>query len=336
VWKTLNASGRLVDRPVDVNGYPQIGIHRGIIHRRPILAVGVVVVHTEWGVRRIDLRPRLEAGGGFIRVCDNPKLKSTLSRRVRTGELVRIMPGVYCRSGVQPMDRVRAATMCIPGAVIADTTALAIALHSDRLPQIVEVCTPTRHVSQRGYRFIHRVIPPELQRQGVMVPALAAVDVADKDPSALDELVRRGWADTEQYQRLLDEFRNRPNNRVRRRRVQRTSSNPWSALEREYHDVFDSHHITGWVANQPLRINGRRPKPDMRFKDVKLICEIDGRAFHSGAKKINADDKRHNEFVAAGWTVLNLTYDMLSDPDEVVRVVTTTRARLRREQRRRR
>ncbi len=77
--------------------------------------------------------------------------------------------------------------------------------------------------------------------------------------------------------------------------------------------------ITGWVANHPVLIGGRRYFLDVAFERARLAVEIDGRAHHSDSDAFQRDRQRQNDLVAAGWTVLRFTWEDLVDrPDEVI------------------
>lgn len=79
--------------------------------------------------------------------------------------------------------------------------------------------------------------------------------------------------------------------------------------------------ITGWRANYPVRIRGRRFLIDIAFPASMVAVEIDGRAFHDDAR-FNADRKRHNTLEGAGWRVLHFSWDrLIHEPDEVIREI---------------
>ncbi len=277
----------------------------------------------------IDIDALLARGGGLILAQDHRRLKSSLSRWVKQGRLVRLMRGVYAHPARSLRDRIQAVEARIPGGVVHGEAALKLELRSGRGIGVIEVCTPTRRLPQKGYRFTHRLIPNDYVSTGVMMPTLAAVDVSDRDPAWLDELVRQRVATAAQFHRLLDEFPHRSGNRQRRRRIARTSTRPWSPAERGYHDLFDQHGITGWVANQPIRLGEARYVPDIMFKPERLIIEIDGREFHSDRATFESDRKRQDELVKAGWTVLRFTWAMLDEPAWVIQTICTVRAHLR-------
>ena len=62
---------------------------------------------------------------------------------------------------------------------------------------------------------------------------------------------------------------------------------------------------------------------------LKLANEIDGRRHHDNRVAFENDRARHNEFVAAGWTVLQFTWQQITErPDQFVAMVRTTITRL--------
>ena len=279
----------------------------------------------------IDVDALLARNDGLLLARNHRAIKSSLSRWVKQGRLVRLMRGVYAHPARRLTDRLRAVAARIPGGVIADRTAIALFFQPERPIGVIEVCTPTRRCPQPGYRFTHRAIPAVHVERGVMSPALAAVDLSNEDPGWLDELVRRHIADSEEFHGLLEEFPHRRGNRVRRRRVARTTTRPWSPAERQYHDLFDARHMTGWVANKPVRVGGAWESPDIAFGAERLALEIDGRKYHSDAATFEEDRRRADELVKAGWTVLRFTWAMLEKPDWVVDTIHTVRAQLRRQ-----
>ena len=282
----------------------------------------------------IDIDGLLARGEGLILARHHRRLKSSLSRWVQQGRLVRLMRGVYAHPRRAARDRLAAVKAIIPGGVIAGEAALTIAFHLDRPLGVIEVCTPTRRRPQVGYRFTHRLIPREYVSHGVMAPTLVAVDLADRDPSWLDELVRQRLAIPEHFAQALREFPHRVGNPIRRRRIDRTRSRPWSVAERAYHDLFDAHKIIGWVANKRVTIGEATYAPDIAFEAEKLAIEIDSVKFHADRGAFEADRRRHDELVRAGWVVLHFTWAMLSDPDWIIDSVRDVRSRLRRSRRR--
>jgi len=181
---------------------------------------------------------------------------------------------------------------------------------------------------QAGFKFIQRQVPSRYKTKDVMSQILAAVDISDQTCDALDLLMRQYNTDPVRFQMALDACPRRRGNRRRRKVVKRSQSRPWSQAEREYHDLFDRYHIKGWTANKTINVGGAQYKPDAAIPRLKLIMEIDGYSTHGNREAFESDRYRQNDLAKAGWTVLRFTWAMLAHPDEIIRTIKTTMARL--------
>ena len=242
------------------------------------------------------------------------------------------MRGVYAHPLHDFGVRLRAVVARIPDAVIAGEAAMAVTMGTQP-PPVIEVCAPTFHMPQRGFRFVRRRVPPEQVNRNVMSPVLAAVDLASTDAAWIDLLMREGRATPEHFAAALAASPSRDGNLARRRRVRRTFSHPWSEAERRYHDLFDTARIKGWVANHRLDVDGTRCFLDIAFRAEKLAIEIDGFTTHGNHQAFETDRRRQNLLARHGWTVLRFTWGMLDNPEYVVGTVRATLARLRRQRR---
>ncbi len=63
-------------------------------------------------------------------------------------------------------------------------------------------------------------------------------------------------------------------------------------------------------------VNGR---VDFAYPEVRLIIELDGRAWHTTLEAFESDRMRDNHAQLAGWRVLRITYRMLKDNPQMVR-----------------
>jgi very-short-patch-repair endonuclease len=63
-------------------------------------------------------------------------------------------------------------------------------------------------------------------------------------------------------------------------------------------------------------VNGR---VDFAYPEIRLIIELDGRAWHSTLEAFESDRMRDNHAQLAGWRVLRITYRMLKDNPQMVR-----------------
>jgi very-short-patch-repair endonuclease len=61
---------------------------------------------------------------------------------------------------------------------------------------------------------------------------------------------------------------------------------------------------------------------DVMFRHLKLVIEVDGRLYHTGAEAFEADRWRQNLLVLEGWCVLRFTWAMIEErPEKVIAMV---------------
>jgi very-short-patch-repair endonuclease len=61
---------------------------------------------------------------------------------------------------------------------------------------------------------------------------------------------------------------------------------------------------------------------DLIFRRLKLMIEVDGRLYHTGAEVFETDRRRQNLLVLDGWCVLRFTWAMIEErPAEVIAMV---------------
>ena len=277
-----------------------------------------------------DLDELLAAHDGILLAREHRSRKSSLSRWRAAGRLVRLLPGVY----VHPLaagdfrTRIRAVLARVPDAVVCGQAAATLTAWPEESVTEIEVATASRRRPAAGFRFTRRKVPLDQCRQHgpltVTAPALTAMDSAATDNgSRIDDLFRKGRITLTALAGALAACPRRVGNRARRRVLRRSRSRPWSQAERRCHQLLDVHHITGWVANHPGLLGGRRYSLDIAFPRLRLVIEVDGFENHSSAAAFEADRRRQNALVAADWTVLRLTWAMLADPAYVVDTIRT-------------
>ncbi len=93
--------------------------------------------------------------------------------------------------------------------------------------------------------------------------------------------------------------------------------------ERVLHRILSDAAISGWKANVEIFVGGNLIAiADVLFARVKLIVEIDGRAWHSDEIRFQRDRTRRNDLVNSGYTVLRFTWDdLIRRPTYVVSTV---------------
>jgi very-short-patch-repair endonuclease len=276
-----------------------------------------------------ELSRLLAAGSGLIRRRDHPELGGQLDWACRTGELLRVLPGVYAVPEVaaQFEGRVRAAARWRPDAVITGRSAARLTFWPTMAAPVVDLSQVERRRGLPGFSFSERRVPPELRIERgplhLTCPALTALDLCVElggDP--LDVVLRGRRATLAGLHRALELSPDRSGNRRRRRLLLDSRDEPWSAAERLAHAILREAGITGWRSNHPVLVGGHRYYLDVAFPEARLVIEIDGREFHADAAAFEADRHRQNALVAAGWRVLRLTWRMLvDDPAGVVELV---------------
>lgn len=272
----------------------------------------------------IDLEALLTASRGILMAREHRNRKSSLSRWCRSGRLVRLLPGVYVHPAARDdlATRLKAVTAKIPDAVVGGSAAARLTAWPQQQVGVIEVNTMSRRAPKPGFRFVRRRIPAEhIRNRGRLSyvgSSLVAVDAAATDlGERIDHLLRERRPLSE-IEAALAACPGRPGNRIRRRVVRRSGSQPWSQAERIFHDLLDRHHITGWIANLPVEVPGAAYFIDVAFRGRRVACEIDGFAFHSSRRAFTSDLERQNDLVLAGWTVLRFSWDMIADEKKVI------------------
>jgi very-short-patch-repair endonuclease len=270
----------------------------------------------------------LRAEGVLVR-SRHPEVAGIMRPLVKQGALVRVLPGVYAAAAQSTTVRTRIVALMAhdPDAVLTEAAAASVSFWPPLSVDPVTCAVRCRRVPQPGYRFVRRIIPPELvvERAGLRytAPALTALDLCDSvGGDAIDRVLRVRQATLDQLHRAMELTAARVGNPARRRLLLDSRDEPWSAAERLLHRVLRSAGITGWRANQALLVEGASYYPDALFRRERLIIEVDGRQFHSEPEVFESDRWRQNLLILDGWCVLRFTWRMLEErPGEVLAII---------------
>jgi very-short-patch-repair endonuclease len=263
---------------------------------------------------------------GLVLVADHPELATTLRRLLAAGDLARPFPGVYLRR--EALDEelwLRALSAWAPRAALHGHSAAALWL-GDPLPRPVELANARALRRCREVRFMTRRISPEVvvQRAGLRLvsPAYAFAELAALDDGrAAERGFRQHLVTPHQVAEAARHLVGTPGNAKRKRVISELVTNPWSAAERRLHRLLRSAGLTGWVANQPIRVGGQWVAGDVRFDAERVIIEVDGFEYHSAAGAFQRDRERQNLLALAGFLVLRYTWDQLERPELVLQQV---------------
>ena len=275
-----------------------------------------------------DILDRLERGRGVLDRRTNRDLSGPLDRALRNGQLVAVLPGIYCLpSGADNIDiRILAAlTWSGAGAVLTGWAAARWTFWPGVTVPAVSVALNTTGLRGRPWlRLEHRRIPDELVchrgRWAVTHPSLTAVDLADSRSggAVIDQVLRTRTATLEQMWAALESTPRRRGNAMRTRILTESRHEPWSELERDAHTLLDRAGISGWVTNAPVL----EYLVDILFRAEKLVVELDGWEVHGTRFAFEADRRRRNHIEAAGYRVLNFTARQVrDDPQWVIQTI---------------
>jgi very-short-patch-repair endonuclease len=266
---------------------------------------------------------------GVVARREHPKLASSIDWLVRTGGLRAVLPGVYARPEMcDSIDtRVRALMRWDRDAILVRAGAAWVSFWPEI--RISRISCSLRHQRRPrlGYEFTRQQIPLELvvSRSGLRFtsPALTALDLcATVGGDGIDQALRTRATTLGQLQRAMELTAGRVDNPIRRRLLLESRAEPWSKAERLFHRLLRDAGITGWHANQPVALSDSTCYVDVVFRHLRLVIEIDGRLYHTGAEAFEADRWRQNLLVLDGWWVLRFTWAMIEErPGEVIAMV---------------
>ena len=94
---------------------------------------------------------------------------------------------------------------------------------------------------------------------------------------------------------------------------------PASELERRARRLFAARGVPMPGFEVHLGADDLIGRVDCVWKDARLVVELDGQRFHGSLSAREADRRRDNRLVSAGWRVIRVTWQDLKDrPEEIV------------------
>ena len=262
--------------------------------------------------------------------------RTTLARRVDSGIIDRIKPGVFRLPGTQEEhDSYLEAACRSLGAVVSHESAGL--LHGfDGLPWIVPTVTvPHRHTKVFAGVIVHqstdisddqlvtitgfRVTNPER----TMIDLAVTVSESRLD-WILDRALSSGSVDLERLGQLFGDLgrRGKPGTTAMRRLLEKRGNShvpPDTVLEQQLLAIIENSGLPlptpqftpPWL----VPMNGR---VDFAYEDHRLIIEGDSRKWHLLMKAFEDDRRRDNQAQLAGWRVLRFTWRQIHDEPELI------------------
>jgi very-short-patch-repair endonuclease len=260
---------------------------------------------------------------------------SVLSKRMRAGELERVLPGVY-RSALITSSRMQsllAALLWAGRDAVASHGSAALLWSIDGVPCTQpEIWLPR----DRGHRsekvVIHRgVVPPVDRRLRHNVPVTSAartlIDLAaqlDQEmlEAAVEDVLHRGLTTAAMLERRLDALGGKGRSgsgALRQILASRGSAALESRLEVKVWNLVRRLEPRP-VRQFDVRVGTRKYRLDFAWPALKVAVEADGYATHGSRRSFVADRRRLADLVSAGWTVLPVTWEAcIQDPDGFLR-----------------
>lgn len=249
-----------------------------------------------------------------------------VSRATRRGELVRLLPGVYCPAGMERDLRTRCAAVLEsdPNAIITGAAAAALTWWPEcPVPEVAAY--RRRPVPAKGFRWLSDPAPEDLVLRGgsfgIAAPALAVLDMLPgAGGEVIDEALRRKAVTLAQLEEAFALTPYRPGNVERRWLLDDSRDEPWSELERAFHRVVrDLDLPTPYRTNFRVELgNGGVAFIDVALPVLRLGFEVDGYEFHGSRGAFERDRVRDARLAAGQWWVVRLSWEMVEDEPELV------------------
>ncbi|MDV8023541.1 DUF559 domain-containing protein [Rhodococcus sp. IEGM 1330] len=255
--------------------------------------------------------------------------RSTITRRTASGQLIRVLPGIYATNKPDFLDLCTAVTLWKPDAVLSHLTAAWLwGLVEDEPPQVAATVPPSARQQAPAWVKIHRRRVPESDRcRDLPVVTLAQVFVDVAATLTGEELER--FFDTaiarpalrRRIATVCERSRGMHGMKAVRRQLRLCCLGTRSEAERVVARALSARRFF-------LEINARVGPyfGDLVDFRARVIVEIDGREFHTSGLAFDSDRRRQNRLVLEGWLVLRYSaVQALGDTrrvvDEIIEVV---------------
>lgn len=256
--------------------------------------------------------------------------RSHLRTSLRNGAVTRLLPDVYVATAVLDDDvvRARAVSTWKPLGLITGTLALRLYAPDLSAPEWfrADVIVPaTHHLRPPAWVHAHQTGPLRgLSKPfGVRcaLPERALLDAwiyspTRARPGIFYEALWRRVCHWSQLRREVDRAPRIPQRALLRGLLDEFAAGATSPLEvRARREVFRGKAFADFERQVSLRL---RPTPvtvDMLHRKARLVVELDGKRYHSGADAVAADNERSIALAAAGYLTIRFTWnDVVTRP----------------------
>lgn len=264
--------------------------------------------------------------------------KRKIAHRVMTGRWHQVARSVYRVLSMRSAeDRLRAAAIALPGAVVSHQSAAELL----EIPSVerglavvtVHTCTTHRFLDVLVHRS-HDLDPAhvtEVRDLPVTNTARTVIDLASvlrprHVASIIDDLVAAKRLAIDELQAIAQEVlrRGKPGSAALRELLADRGDGPEanaSRLERLGVQLLRDSGLPGSRTEFPIPWNPRR-RFDLAYPDSKLAIEWDSRRWHTQVEAFDRDRERDRQAVRNGWRVLRYTWrDLTTRPGGIVDTV---------------
>lgn len=242
--------------------------------------------------------------------------------RLADGRWLRVLGPVLAQAGCRVTPSVRDRAACLAAgdrAVLSGPSAAR--LHGFGLRSALTCVTVPRgrHIELPDVRFLREAVPVGdlVQRAGLIVTGHGRTVFdclrllpPDEAVTFLDRALQQDWITSDDFAARMRAHGRRHGVHHLRKLHAEVASGARSELERRAHRQLVTAGIGGWIPNHPIHdARGLIGYADLAFPAIKLVVELDGRAWHTGPDRFQRDRTRQNRLAAAGWVVLRFTWE---------------------------
>ena len=267
----------------------------------------------------------------------------SLGRRLASGHLSIVRPGVYRVSGSSASPEQRILAACLWGEGVASHRTAASLWRLDGIePDQLEITTH-RRVRSPGIKVYRRGLPAEHVTQIGEIPVTtvprtlfdlgSVADIATLEAAVTDALRRRRTT-LARLQSCLDQAggKGRPGGSMLRSILEALGDQPVeSVLELKLLRLLRRHGLPEPICQFDIRKgNLVIARVDFAYPQLRLAVEADGFRYHSGPGSWERDLARRNALTALGWHVIHVSWrDLKARPERVAEVVRHALRRLK-------
>lgn len=252
--------------------------------------------------------------------------------RVRSGALVRLRRGVYRLAGVpeSARARLRAALLHVGTDAIGSHLTAGGEWGFTGSPLVVDVTTPRKLRRRDGIRIHRRLIDPQEIRTPHGLPFTSPSQTLFDLTTmlGLDSLLK---AANEAFVLQLVSFHQLRATRARNarrkgsasfekllRRLDPSGHRVRSPLEVRLHSFLRSRGFPPWESNVTLDVGDEKIRPDVLWREQRVVIEADGRDPHLAPLTFVSDRRRDRRLRVHGWESVRVTSpDLAEGADEL-------------------